>query len=369
MFHQRIISLYIFLVSIVYANTSYARIEKAIGDSEARLDFHVCTLSFIKNNEYFTPILEGHTLAGYQVHPLLAYTATENISTKLGFFIRRYWAERKLFSKIIPTFTLKYQDQSFKFLIGNIQGGINHFLISPLYDKERILRENPETGLQINYINKNTFLDIWLDWLMLLDKYNNTPEELVAGLSFEQRLIKTSWVSVKVPLQLTLYHLGGQGIPIKDFSLWMGTIGANIKFNISSNQFLRSIELNNYGLANAYIKQVRRPDKLGYGFLNQIVFNTKWFKLEGNYWNGYGFSSENLGHPIYQSISIIDKEVKYREKHRQLILIHISYESWLAKDLKLIFHLDPYYDINKQVVEHEAGFYLNYKPSFKLKSF
>lgn len=369
MINQRIISLYVFLVSIVYGNTSYARIEKAIGDNKPRLDFHVRTLSFIKNNEYFTPILEGHTLAGYQAHPFLAYTASENISTKLGFFIRRYWAERKLFSKIIPTFTIKYQNQSFKFLIGNIHEGIKHRLISPLYDKEIILRGNPENGLQINYLDKNTFLDIWLDWLTLLDKHNNTPEELVAGLSFEQRLIKTSRVTIRLPLQSTLYHLGGQGIPIKDFILWMGAIGANIKFNIGSNQFLRSIELNNYGLANAYIKQVKRPDKLGYGFLNQIIFNTKWFKLEGVYWNGYGFSSENLGHPIYQSISIIDKQVKYREKHRQLILIHLSHKSRLAKDLKLIFHLDPYYDINKQVVEHEAGLYLNYKLSFKLKSF
>lgn len=369
MFHQRIISLYIFLVSIVYGNTSYARIEKAIGDNKPRLDFHVRTLSFIKNNEYFTPILEGHTLAGYQVHPLLGYIASENISTKLGFFIRRYWAESKLVSKIIPTFRLKYQNQSFKFLIGNIQGGIKHRLISPLYDKEIILRGDPENGFQINYIAKNTFLVMWLDWLTLLDKHNNTPEELLAGLSFEQRLIKTSRVTIRIPLQLTLYHLGGQGILVKDFSLWMGAIGANIKFNIGSDQFLRSIELNNYCLANAYIKQVKRPYKLGYGFLNQIVFNTKWFKVGGNYWNGYGFSSENLGHPIYQSISIIDKEVKYREKHRQLILLHLSHESGLAKDLKLIFHLDPYYDINKQVIEHEAGFYLNYKPSFKLKSF
>ncbi|OJW70315.1 MAG: hypothetical protein BGO68_02475 [Candidatus Amoebophilus sp. 36-38] len=360
-----ITSLLIFLASILTTNHAQPENE-IIPNNKATLNFHIHTLHFIKNNEYFTPIVEGHTLGGYHLHPFLAYQTSENVTTKLGFFIRRYWAEKKLFSTIIPTLTLRYQKQAARFLIGNLKGGSAHQLIRPLYDRERILQVIPETGLQMRYINKHTFLDIWLDWLTLLDKPNNVPEELIAGLSFEQLLAQISSIKITIPVQILLYHLGGQGISIKDFSLWIGTLGGRITFPVSDQGFLKNICLDNYYVANHYVKKIARPFKTGHAFLGQLTFHTSWFRLQGSYWNSYGFSSENLGHPLYQSISISNKQVSCQEKHRHLLLLHIDYQYFLTTQLKLVLQIDPYYDINHDLVEHEAGFYVSYRPSFSL---
>ena len=53
-----IASLLIFLASILTASHIQAKTE-TISDNQATLKLNIHTLSFIKNNEYFTPILEG----------------------------------------------------------------------------------------------------------------------------------------------------------------------------------------------------------------------------------------------------------------------------------------------------------------------
>jgi hypothetical protein len=363
----RIVSLAIFLVSLASVTITHAQSENVITPSNKNsLHLHIHTLSFIKNNEYFNPIVQGHTLAGYHLHPFISYKTYDNITTKLGFFLRRNWGEAKLFSDMVPTFTLRYQQQNFSFLIGNIDGGTAHRLIQPLYDLERTLQGIPETGLQMRYITKSTFLDIWLDWLTLLDKKKDIPEELVAGISVEQRLAYISKIRIGIPLQIMLYHLGGQGITAKDFSLWIGSIGIRIHLKLGKQKLLKNIEFNNYYIANQYVKKVARPYKTGHAFFSQLSLNTNWFTLQGSYWNSYGFSSENLGHPLYQSISIINQQVIHQEKNRHLLLLHIGYKYPITKELKFILHVDPYYDINHHLVEHEAGFYVSYQPRFSL---
>jgi len=358
-------SLLIFLASML--TTSYTQSEPTtISDNEATLKLNIYTLSFIKNNEYFGPIVEGHTLGGYQLHPFLSYIPSENVTAKLGLFTRRYWAEEKLLSYIMPTFTLQYQKQAAKFLIGNIKGESAHQLIAPFYDWERTLKVRPETGLQMRYMNQHTFLDIWLDWLTSLDKSKNLPEEFVAGLSVEQQVGQISSLNLKIPLQTMLYHLGGQGIAVKDFSLLLGTIGVRINLQLSKSKFLQNIGLANYYVTSQYVKNINRPFKLGHAFFSQVTCQTTWFTVQGSYWNGYGFSSENLGHPLYQSIALSNKQITYQEEHRHLILLHIKSQYLLTNQLKFILHIDPYYDINHHLVEHEAGFYVIYKPCFNL---
>jgi hypothetical protein len=328
------------------------------------LDVH--SLSFIKNNEYFGPFLEGYTLAGYQLHPSFNYISSSGITARLGLFLQRDWATTKFFSRIAPTFTLQYQKDDTFFLMGTLEGVHQHRLLRPLCDVERALTQSPETGFRIYHVGKLTFVDLWLDWLTLLDKPHHIPEELMAGFSCEQLLVDTNLFTLQVPLQVVLYHLGGQGIPVKDYSLWLGALGGRMNLPISENNFLRSLGLAGYYVANHYIKQPNRPFPTGYGFYGQVTCQTAWVTLQASYWNAYGFSSENLGHPLYQSIQLISKQVAHREAHRNLAFLHVSYTYNLTKELELVLHIDPYYDINQHLLEHEAGLYISYRPCFEV---
>jgi hypothetical protein len=356
------------IVMLFHGHIVHAEDKKKIINNSSLLHLHIHTLSFIKNSEYFNPIVEGQTLAGYHLYPYIAYKTSENIITSFGFLAQRNWAELQLFSLIIPTFRLQYQQGATTFLIGNLCGGHFHRLIQPLYNVEKELTSGPETGVQVYYNSQRTFLDIWLHWITLLNKQNNIPEELVAGLSFEQILGHISTATIKVPLQVMLYHLGGQGIAVKDFSMWLCAIGGCVDFQLSENSFFKSISLNNYYITNRYVKKVLRPFKAGYAFFSQLSLYNHWLTLQGSYWNSHGFSSENLGHPLYQSITIINKQITYQEKHRHLLLLHIAFLYQVTNQLQLVLHIDPYYDISHHLLEHEAGLYITYSPCFKLST-
>jgi hypothetical protein len=329
------------------------------------LSLHIHSLSFIKNSEYFGPFAEGHTLAGYQLHPCFRYISPPGLTTNLGLFLQRDWAATKFLSKVVPTFTLQYQKGDTTFSIGTLANIYQYRLLQPLFNQENVITQSPETGLRIRHVGKHNLVDLWLHWLTLLDKPQHIPEEFMVGFSYERLLAATDAFSLQLPLQITLYHLGGQGISVKDYSLGVGAVGGQINFPIK-NKFFRSLGLATYCVANHYIKRPNRPFYRGLGFYGQITCQIAWVSLQASYWNAYGFSSENLGHPLYQSMQLTNKQVTYQEAHRHLALLHISYTYNLTKELELVLHIDPYYDIKHHLLEHEAGLYISYRPYFKL---
>ncbi len=324
------------------------------------------TLSFIHNQEYFGPIVEGHTLVGHHIHPYFRYYPLENLQIDLGVFMRRDWADRHFLAKKYPTFTIQHQDKGIAFLLGNSQWIATHRLIKPLYHIERFLLRGPEPGLQLQYIQPNTFIDIWLEWLALLCQESGEPEELSAGISLEQTLWRASWIRLALPLQLVLYHLGGQGIPTQDYTLWLGTVGASMTFPFGEQAWLREISWETYYVANQYVKKVWRPFRNGQAFYNKLAFKTDWLLIIGSYWQGNGFSSENLGDPLYQSIRLINKSIKHQEKLRQLALLEFNYTYQLAVGLNINLSVTPYYDFQNKLLEHAEGLYLTYNPLFRL---
>lgn len=334
--------------------------------SYKQLFLGINTLSFIKNSEYFNPLVQGHTLLGHQIHPYLSFYPAMHLRVDLGVFTRRDWADTRFLSKAEPTFTFKYQNQGFALLLGNIEGGVHHRLIAPLYDWERMLLRAPEPGLQLQYNQARTFLDGWLDWLTLLRKQDGTPEELAAGISFDQILMQSQQVALGLPIQVMLYHLGGQGIPTKDYSLFFGAIGGRLGVQVSEHRLLRSVCFENYYVANQYIKEVARPFRSGQAFYSNLTFKTACIAITGSYWYGRGFSSENLGTPLYQSIAILDKQVQHQEKVRQLFLLRLLYEYHLTDGVSFGLHLEPYYDFRNNLLEHAEGFYMTYRPCFRL---
>jgi hypothetical protein len=245
--------------------------------------------------------------------------------------------------------------------VGTLPDGNVQRLIAPLYSATEQLISPPPTGFFFFRERTTRFICLWLDWRTLLDIATQRPEVFTAGLSIEQQVVRANPILVQVPLQTVVYHQGGQGIPIKSFSLWAGTLGIRFTWQ-PMNRFTSKVEWGNYYLMNAYQQPVKRFFKKGQGWLSQLSWYVHPFILQLAYWKGEGFSSENLGNPLYQSMRISNNQVVYQEKHRRLLLFHIGYIVGLRKDLSIGLHVNPYYDLIRRLVEHEAGLYVRYNP-------
>jgi hypothetical protein len=351
-----------------YAGLPVTKNRMDLFDQPGALWIGVNTLSFIKNDEYFGPIIQGHTLVGHHIHPYLSHHPTKYIQVKGGVFMRRDWADTHFFSKLYPTFSIQYQSQDFKLLLGNIETKPGHHLIRPLYNPERFLFRGSEPGLQVQYIGRYTWVELWLEWLSLLDKQTNKPEELGVGWCFDQVLLKNTRAKLSIPIQLFLYHLGGQGILVQSYSLLLGALGVKCNFLLSDYGWLQSLKFENYGVFSRYMKEVVRPFKQGQAFYSKVNLKTAWLDIGVSYWQGNGFISEDLGDPLYQSIAWINQKVASQEKNRQLLLLDFDYTYQLTTQMDISIHLAPYYDLKNHWLEHSAELYVTYHPLFELAS-
>ena len=322
-------------------------------------------LGFVDNSEYFNKIEIGRTLIGYQLNPYLYFYPLEGLQVDLGIFMQYDLGSSNFLSKIKPTFSLGYKKNNFYFLFGNYNWQDDHRFINPLYNRSHKLLEETPQGLAFKYETDIVFANIWIDWKRALNKSKNKPEYFVVGSSLYYHFISNHKITMSIPIQVLLYHLGGQGITTKCYSLVYGTIGIQKSLMLGLS-WLQKIMGEGYYILSNYTKEIGRPFKKGFGCYTSLTLATSWFSLIGSYWWGNGFSSENIGTPIYQSIRLSDGKVKHHEKIRSLLFLQINYPFSLAKKIKCQLYIEPYYDFRNKLLEHAAGFTITYRPCFQL---
>ncbi|MBA4321655.1 MAG: hypothetical protein C0408_02440, partial [Odoribacter sp.] len=47
-------------------------------------------INFLKDNEYYSPIIEGYTLVGYFIQPAIVYMPSEKLRIRMGTHILNY---------------------------------------------------------------------------------------------------------------------------------------------------------------------------------------------------------------------------------------------------------------------------------------
>jgi len=326
--------------------------------------FH--TNHFIKNSEYFGPFLTGHTLAGYQLYPYIAYHPYADITAKIGIFAQKHWNSCHFFDQAMPMVTLKFHHKNHRFLMGNYIDNAHKTLIQPLQDPEKKFTKLPIAGMQYRFNHELFAIKSWLDWITWLNTAKRIPEELLFGIALDYQIIKTIYMEAALPVQATLYHSGGQGIHVQDFSCLVSAFGLTLNWGNMNIIGLKGIALTTYWLNNQYIKPIKRTFRQGHGILGKIQLRTIWNTDFGiSFWHGKGFSSENIGHPLYQSMKIVHNKVVYQQQYRDLLFLHIVYSYQLPiENLSFYITLDPYWDLNRKCFEHEESLVVQYKPVF-----
>jgi hypothetical protein len=243
-------------------------------------------------------------------------------------------------------------------------------MIEPIYDFEKKITEPVEYGTQFIISNRSFFLDAFVNWKRMIYKPSPEQEQILAGASADLNLIKNTKISLSLPLQLTVFHQGGQ-IDLVDIPLQtLVNTALGFKLKIPFQGFINAFRSENYytsytdfsfTLAQAYSK--------GDGWYLNSGIDTKYGSVMGTYWNANGYISSN-GMPIYQSVSQQINHTGFTEKNRQLLMLRYSYQKRLIPNFYLDFRFEPMMDLNRprgsKKIEFSNSSFLVYKQEFRL---
>jgi len=328
-----------------------------------KLFLGVNALGYFKNNEYKRTIIEGYTLFGYQFQPFLSYNVLPNLRIDAGAFLQKDFGNDS-YSTAAPIFSIKWSKKDFAVIFGNLEGSLNHRLVEPLYDFERVLNHRLETGVQLLIQRDGFFADAWFDWRYM--QYWNDPkqEEFVGGLSLQKRVLKWSSGELEIPLQVVARHQGGQldmsGLPVQT----VVNTAAGLLITQRSEGFLKEYKLSGYYLYDKDLNNTRQPYLDGDGiYFNGSVKTNFGLEVMASYWRGREFLSIQGGQ-VYPSVSPQDGVTL--QPSPNLMIMRFLYNYKVSDELTLSLRYEPYYDLSFETFQYSYGFYLNYRARYFL---
>ncbi|MCH8318146.1 MAG: hypothetical protein IIA88_06570, partial [Bacteroidetes bacterium] len=288
-------------------------------ETEKKLYLGINNLNFAKNNEYFNKIADGYTLFGFQLNPKLIYYPSDNVRIDGGIFLWKDFGNER-FSQIAPTFTITIKKNDLRFLFGNLTGSLNHRLIEPIYDFEKIMVDRLEHGAQLILKKNWLYLDAWIDWEKMIYRDSPFREEVSGGLSTNLILFnkqdsntnegiasaspRNKSLTFEIPFQFFAYHKGGQidadTTPL--LSVYNTAVGFSVDKRFGSKVF-HGLRTDNYFV---YYKDFsltkRQAFNEGIGFYLNLALKTKFLTLMVSYWQGEGYIAE-YGGKLFPSVS------------------------------------------------------------------
>jgi hypothetical protein len=320
-------------------------------------------LGFFKNNEYVRTIVDGYTLFGYQFQPYLSYHIAKNIRIDAGGYFQKDFGTNE-FSTAAPTLSIKWKKGHYSAIFGNLESSLNHRLIEPLYDFERVLNNRLETGVQFQINKENLFLDAWLDWQYMQYWRDTKQEQLVGGISLQQRVMKLGAGSLSIPLQVITRHQGGQldmaGLPIQ--TLVNSAVGLN--YTQPLHGMVTNVTVNGFYVYDKDITKTRQAYLDGDGiYFNGTVSTRFGLNVMASYWQGREFMSFEGG-KIYPSVSYFD-QAKIQPTP-QLMIFRFLYDYKVANNLYLTLRYEPYFDLSFKTFQYSYALYINYRDRYFL---
>jgi len=366
----------IFIFSFLYVIAGFSQLDNSsllfntVNDTskEKTVYLKIQNLNYLKNNEYYNAIADGYTMFGVQLNPQIGYQLSKNLSMEGGIFLNKDFGNND-FTIVQPSFAMRYMKKDFKMVFGNIDGSLNHNLIEPVYNFERVMTNRLESGAQFVVTKKYFDFDTWVDWQRATYRFSNQQENIWAGISANVLKLKTDKADFKIPLQATVYHMGGQldtlsaGI-VKNFNYSAGflfhyhvktkrvqSVFADVRYVIRTNNYLDSVARTSQGdgiLANI-------------GFVSPRAFNAML-----SYWYGNDFYTD-LGGFLYSSkSSTVAYSWYWREKYRSLLILRLTKKIKLEDQTLLTLRAEPHYDFINNYFEFSFGFYISLDKKFWL---
>lgn len=342
-----------------------------------QLSFNLYNLDYLNNTEWFGNIPLSGTLFGYEVIPEIEYQISPKLMIKGGIYLQKEFG-RPNYTTVAPTFEVKYRAKHSSYIIGNLEGNINHGFIEPIYDYKLLINEHLENGFQFLVDTKPYDHDLFINWRKAIHPGDKFKEEFDIGYVANLHLInKNNW-DVHLPLQLLYSHKGGQydslNTPLQSLTNMATGVSASYDFN---RKLFKKIVFENYYVNYKDISGTKvQPFNEGNAFLSHLLFQFKNVGIDFRYWYGDAYIGPR-GMALFQSVS-----EKYPhggplggplvERRRELLIASFIFDKEIYKNVYFDFRIIPYKDFIEKIssgtgLEYSYEMYLKYKLKVNLK--
>ena len=360
----------------------FGQVGKETGTQDGELSLRIKSISFVKNNEYFNPIIEGYTLLGFFFQPELVYSPSGKITLRAGTHLLKY-SGREKFSQVRPVFSASLNlSKKTTLTIGSLSGSDKHKLFDQLFNSERLYNDYLEDGVQLTTANNHFFNDTWVNWENFIFKGDSTQEIMTFGESFKYTSSTFSdFLQVEFPLQVQVKHFGGQisNYPEHIETFFNLATGVRINFDLAHKrygqagieylQFFNN-QLNSHtDIANPQVINNESNGEFqhgimhGYSYWLRLHYTYKGLYIGAAYWKSYNFLSPN-GNNIYSSYS--DYQANVVIPDRKIITNTINLTILPESYLELFLGLETYYDVALKRLDNSITLHLNFDKLIRL---
>jgi len=354
---RKIVSLFFLIYSIASA-TAQEKEFAPIGSGKLYLDLK--TISFIKNNEYYNPVVEGYTLIGNFLRPLITYAPDEKFEISAGLHQQIYSGEPE-FRKPELLISARWKvTRNTTLTLGAFDGGNRHRMFDPHFDSERIYTSYTENGASFVTETGNIFNNLWINWENFIFRGDTVREVFTAGESFNYKCnLLNGLLSLNIPVQLKFKHFGGQ---ISNYSGHVLTFlnfagGAGVNFNIAGGKAgIPGIE---------YIQFIYR-ELTGKGDMGITEGYASWLRLHYSYrslyigsyfWFSHNFYAPD-GNQIYGSVS--DYQPGYIIADRKIWTGAVYLTLLPGKIFEFMLGFEGYYDFSLKRMDTAVALHMNF---------
>jgi len=336
-------------------HTAFAQDSRLIDTTEHQLLLGLESISFFKNNEYFSPYTKGSTNIGVIIQPQLKYILDKKSSFSLGYHFLKY-SGLNSFSEAIPLFNVRYKiSPSIEFIIGHIDGAAKHGLTEPHYRRDNHFQNNVEYGLQflINYSWLKS--DLWLSWEQFIQKNDPFQEEFILGNKSSIILLDRNHSKLKIDTEWMFAHIGGQiDYPSDtDGTLLNASLGVSYSYSINEEIEL-GLKANRYN--STALMQISNPQNPNYypyekgnGYLIAANIKFNHFNSQVAYWQASNYISA-IGETLYTSVSGFDPD--FRDDDRKMVNFYIGYDRALSDFINVKLASRGYYHIGLKQLDY-----------------
>jgi hypothetical protein len=338
------------------------------GTQPGELSLRIKSINFVKNNEYYNPVIEGYTLPGFFFQPELVYSPSGKVTLRAGTYLLKYSGTKK-FSQVRPVFstTLNLSDKT-SLTIGSLSGCDKHRLFDPHFDSERMYSAYAEDGLQFTSSDDHLFTDTWLSWENFIFKGDSTREIFTFGESFRYTSsLVADFLQFEVPFQMQFKHFGGQisNYPEHVETYFNLATGLRINFNLAQKRYGQAgIEYLQF-INNELNGESQSGISHGYASWVRLHYTYKAFYIGAAYWKAHNFFAPN-GNTIYGSVS--DYQVNVVVPERKIITNYFYLTLLPESYLELFLGLETYYDVDLKRLDNAIALHLNFDKLIKLST-
>ncbi len=362
---------FVFLVVLLYFSQANAQFltgnynqEVTISRKAGELSLSVNASTFFNNNEFFGTNVEGYTLTGAFLQPVVNYSVSDNLSFGTGIHLLRYNG-RSEFEQILPLFRIDYRvSETFRVTMGSFNGGSMLHLPEPLYKFENHFTSLVNNGIRLDYHGERIKSLTWLDWEHFILPGDTLQEQFTVGNSNFFTLLENETFSLTLPVHFVVHHQGGQ-INITDkpvISTLNFATGINMSyhFNEEKNGEVYICPLIFYDGNN-------ETDRHGIALYPRAGISYGMYGLTAGYFRGNKFESIH-GEPLFFSpLPVPAKPIP--DDVRSLITFKAGIGKKITGSSSVLLRFEGYYDTNIQKLEYTYGLHLVLNENFLLKRF